>query len=399
MSPGQYNDLNCRSNVPPFFKEADISIKTLGGICSQVPAKAKYPLSEIIEKNVPIYDGDRIREELINCKSEYELQQEWCRCLNEGPGVFVVHRAYPDERVIDSMTQVFREIILKEKSGGESKGDHFGSNERIWNSFQKSFICAPETAIDYYGNSILALASRSWLGPNYQITAQVNIVKPDGSAQSPHRDYHLGFQSDASIGEFPAHAQIMSQFLTLQGGIAHSDMPLDSGPTLFLPYSHQYPMGYMAFRKPEFVAYFDARKIQLPLRSGDAVFFNPALFHCAGANTSTRDRIGNLVQISSAFGRTMESIDHLAIVEASYPVLLNRWQPELMPEPEKNNVIAAVAEGYSFPTNLDSDPPLDGNAPQTMQQLLRIALEQQWTPECFKGALVEYAQRRKCVAD
>ena len=45
------------------------------------------------------------------------------------------------------------------------------------------------------------------------------------------------------------------------------------------------------------------------LRKGDAVFFNPALIHAAGENRSEGiQRMANLLQVSSAFGRAMESI-------------------------------------------------------------------------------------------
>ena len=37
--------------------------------------------------------------------------------------------------------------------------------------------------------------------------------------------------------------------------------------------------------------------------------------------------------------------------------------------------IAATAEGYSFPTNLDNDPPKGGLAPETQQALFARALE------------------------
>ena len=54
--------------------------------------------------------------------------------------------------------------------------------------------------------------------------------------------------------------------------------------------------GYFAYRKPEFAAWFDAHRVQLPLAKGDAAFFNPALFHAAGHNrTSAIRRIGNLL--------------------------------------------------------------------------------------------------------
>ncbi len=39
-------------------------------------------------------------------------------------------------------------------------------------------------------------------------------------------------------------------------------------------------------------------------------------------------------------------------------------------------MIAASAEGYPFPTNLDSDPPVDGLAPPSQADVVRRALEQ-----------------------
>ena len=51
------------------------------------------------------------------------------------------------------------------------------------------------------------------------------------------------------------------------------------------------------------------------------------------------------------------------------------------------SVIAASAEGYSFPTNLDSDPPLGGMAPKTQAQLLQDALDADWAPEALAAAL------------
>ncbi|MGV2437661.1 MAG UNVERIFIED_CONTAM: hypothetical protein LVT10_24460 [Anaerolineae bacterium] len=49
--------------------------------------------------------------------------------------------------------------------------------------------------------------------------------------------------------------------------------------------------------------------------------------------------------------------------------------------------MAAVANGYSFPTNLDSDPPIGGNAPQTEQQLLQVALQEKWTSRAISPLL------------
>ena len=97
-------------------------------------------------------------------------------------------------------------------------------------------------------------------------------------------------------------------------------MPVETGPTLYLPYSHQYEPGYLAFHLPEFTEYFQQNYTQLPLEKGDAAFFNPALFHGAGTNVSTSvRRMANLLQVSSAFGRAMESVDRVAVCRALLP--------------------------------------------------------------------------------
>lgn len=161
--------------------------------------------------------------------------------------------------------------------------------------------------------------------------------------------------------------------LTLQGAVAHVDMPVESGPTRYLPHSQKYAHGYVAYRRPEFQEYFRAHHIQLPLAKGDAVFFNPALFHAAGSNHSPDiKRMANLLQISSAFGRAMETVDRSRVVAAIYPALLAAREG-LGPQGVAN-VIAASAEGYSFPTNLDRDQPIGGLAPPTQAELVADAV-------------------------
>ena len=170
-------------------------------------------------------------------------------------------------------------------------------------------------------------------------------------------------------------------------------MPVETGPTMYLPHSQKYGPGYLAFHRPEFTAYFDANRVQLPLRQGDVVFFNPALFHAAGTNRSTDvRRMANLLQISSAFGRAMESVDRVAMCQALYPVLRgsrDRWEANALA-----NVVAAAAEGYAFPTNLDRDQPVDGLAPPTQAELLHRALAENWDDTVFTATLREHSARR-----
>ena len=381
--------------LPQYFRSDDIELVRFRTICDQTADSELYPFAEGVQQNIVIYQGGKLRNEIADAEVESQLKAEWGSCLRDGPGVFVIRGAYSDTAVIDEMSAVFTEIVADEKSSLGDVGDHFGDNERIWNSFQKACLAAPELFAEYYGNPLLALASRAWLGPYYQITAQVNNVKPGGKAQSPHRDYHLGFQSAETAAEFPVHAHLMSQFLTLQGGIAHTDMPIESGPTRFLPFSHQYPSGYLAFHESDFADYFEEQKSQIPFNKGDVVFLSPALFHAAGTNSSDKDRIANLVQISSAFGRPMESVNRQAMIEKVYPTLLDKTKREAISSRSVRDVIAAVADGYSFPTNLDSDPPIGGNVPFTAQQMMHRALQESWSLQRLKSELRLYAQRRE----
>ena len=149
------------------------------------------------------------------------------------------------------------------------------------------------------GEAIEAELVHAWLGPGYQVTAQANVVRPGGKAQTVHRDYHLGFMDSAQAAAHPAQVHLLSPHLTLQGAVAHVDMPVESGPTLYLPHSQKYSHGYLAYWLPEFQDYFVANHIQLPLAKGDLVWFNPALMHAAGTNVSADiQRVATLLQVS-----------------------------------------------------------------------------------------------------
>jgi ectoine hydroxylase-related dioxygenase (phytanoyl-CoA dioxygenase family) len=314
------------------------------------------------------------------------------------PGIVVLKGAFPDPAVIDRATAVFDALIAEQRASGATAGDHFaapGANDRVWNALEKAALHDPEAFADYYANGALALVARAWLGPGYQVTSQINVVNPGGAAQTAHRDYHLGFLSNEAAAAYPAHVHRLSPVLTLQGAVAHCDMPVESGPTMYLPHSQKYEPGYLAWRLPEFRAYFEAHHVQLPLAKGDAVFFNPALFHAAGTNRSSGiRRMANLLQISSAFGRAMESVDREAVANAVFPVLLKR-KAEGVDEGSLENVIAASAEGYPFPTNLDRDPPVDGLAPPSQADVVRRALREEWTPDVLQARLRAGAGRRE----
>ncbi|SOC85939.1 Ectoine hydroxylase-related dioxygenase, phytanoyl-CoA dioxygenase (PhyH) family [Ensifer adhaerens] len=356
-----------------------------------------YPNASAIEKNVVIYDSADLAKAVA--ADEETVLAELCDLLTHGPGVAVFKHAFADLSVIDRASEVFADIIDEQHRTKTGGGDHFakpGANDRIWNSLEKHCLADPENFALYYANPIIELVSRAWLGPAFQMTAQVNRVNPGGASQTPHRDYHLGFMTAAQIGRYPRHVHNLSPVLTLQGAVAHCDMPLESGPTLFLPFSQAYEPGYVALEKQEFRDYFAANHVQLPLEKGDVVFFNPALFHAAGSNVS-KDilRVANLLQVSSAFGRAMETVNRTRMCAELYPALTKLKGEGRLDAAGIANAVASCAEGYSFPTNLDRDPPIGGIAPKPQSALMAEALSEGWTAERFNAALAAYDEKRQ----
>lgn len=375
-----------------YINDSHISLDDFATICAQTLRKDDFPLARSADKNVLIYHRDDL---LAAATADRQtMLAELHYALSKGPGVFVVQGLYHDVSIVDRSSKVFEDILASEAANGGG-GDHFakaGSNGRIWNALQKVAERDADAFIDYYSNPLLALICEAWVGPGYEITAQVNQVRPGGKAQQPHRDYHLGFQVNDVVARFPLPLQILSQYLTLQGAVAHSDMPIESGPTQLLPWSQQYAEGYLAWRDPRFIEFFQQHAIQLPLKKGDGLFFNPALFHAAGNNvTQDHVRTANLLQVSSAFGKTMEKVNHVKVMEAIYPTLLSKH----LSDEQLQAIVAASGEGYSFPTNLDTDPPLGGLVPKTQQQLLLEALQQRCSAEEFTRQLDIHESKRK----
>ncbi|MER6275167.1 phytanoyl-CoA dioxygenase family protein [Streptomyces sp900105245] len=374
--------------------EQDCDLDAFRTLVGRTTRLADHPHASSVTENVLVYEGERLR----TAGDRDALRAELVRALADGPGIVVVRGAFPDPAVVDGVTAVFEALIAGQRASGTSAGDHFarpGANDRVWNALEKTALYDPEAFAAYYANEVLALVSTAWLGPGYQVTSQVNVVNPGGAGQTAHRDYHLGFLNNAAAAAYPAHVHRLSPVLTLQGAVAHCDMPVDSGPTRYLPYSQTYEPGYLAWRLPAFQEYFEAHQVQLPLAKGDAAFFNPALFHAAGTNrTADVRRTANLLQISSAFGRAMETVDREAVAGAVFPVLL-RHRSRGAAREWLDNVVAASAEGYPFPTDLDSDPPVDGTAPSSQADLLRRAVREEWTPERLREALRAAAGRRR----
>jgi ectoine hydroxylase-related dioxygenase (phytanoyl-CoA dioxygenase family) len=380
-----------------WFSEQDCRLEDFRAIVETPTSPADFPTADAVEQNVLVY-GARLRERAADPVGRREAQTELARALADGPGVVLFRGAFAETAVIDRATEVFAALIAEQRAAGRVVGDHFakpGANDRIWGALDKFAVREPELFAEYYSNDVIALVSEAWLGRGYQITSQINVVNPGGQAQVAHRDYHLGFMSLHQSLAYPAQVHQLSPALTLQGAVAHCDMPLESGPTMYLPHSQKYAAGYLAFHRADFTAYFEEHHVQLPLAKGDAAFFNPALFHGAGTNRSADiRRMANLLQVSSAFGRAMESVDRAAMCDAVYAALLKMKAADA-PEQDLRNVVAATADGYAFPTNLDRDPPVDGLAPATQAELLWQAVEEEWDPDALAEGLTAQADRHR----
>lgn len=358
----------------------------------------EYPLAAEIENNIPIYSGDELRRLIATETGARAVMAELNRVFTSGPGIIAVRGGYADTALVDAVTEVFFAAIEEEEAASGTSGDHFaaaGSNSRLWNAHQKLAARAPELYVRYNANDLLRRICQSWLGTGYQITAQVNVVRPGGKAQQVHRDYHMGIQTPDAMAATPAGQHAMVPYLTLQGAVAHTDVPVASGPTRLLPYSQAFVPGYMAVQNDGFRAFFDANFVQLPLAKGDFLFFNPAVFHAAGDNTTADvQRIVNLWQIGSIYGRTMEHVDRRRLTQQVYPSLVQ--QVDKLTTAEIEALIAATAEAYPFPANLDNDAPLgpNGLTPASQQDVLRQALTERWSAERLNTELDAQHQRR-----
>ena len=371
------------------------SHEALLGVIAEGFDEALFPLAAEVFSGVLVYDAaewqgsDDDRRRVV--------MAELAAALSSGPGVFLLRGAFADTSVVDDASEVFHAIIARESADGGEVGDHFGkpgANARIWNAQQKLAREAPRVFARYFANDAIALASEAWLGPAYQMTSQVNLIHPGGAAQEPHCDYHLGFLGDVRASAYPSHVHRMSAMLTLQGAVAHVDMPVDSGTTMLLPNSQRYTGGYVHYRADAVMEVFDRHMVQLPLAKGDVLFFSPALLHGGGTNrTSDVERMANLLQVSSAFGRAMEVLDRRVMCESVYPELLSMVD-EGWPDWAVANAIASCAEGYAFPTNLDRDQPVNGLAPESQAHVLARAVAERMSPSELDSELLAWQERR-----
>jgi hypothetical protein len=89
----------------------------------------------------------------------------------------------------------------------------------------------------------------------------------------------------------------------------------------------------------------------------------------------------------------MESLDRTAMVRAVYPAL-RAMEAAGRSRRDLENVVVATAEGYAFPTNLDSDQPIGSLAPLSQVDTVLAALADDLTEEDLDIALRDQNERR-----
>jgi hypothetical protein len=142
---------------------------------------ADYPHAAAVERGVLLYDR-ALASKVQGPKTWREVQAEIACALMDGPGIAVFQGAF-DAAVIDRATDAFNQMLGAPRAAGRQSGDHFAkpdADDRIWGALDKLAVTYPDVFFDYYANDIVALASRAWLGPNYQVTSALNIVNHGG---------------------------------------------------------------------------------------------------------------------------------------------------------------------------------------------------------------------------
>ena len=300
-------------------------LEAFTALIDRAATAADYPLAAEIVSDVPIYDGAAIRAAAKIPAERREMMAEWAEAMLERSRHRRTARRFRGPRAGRGGDEDFlrnhRGAASREQIERRSFRQARSANDRVWNALEKLCLRSPEAFARYYANDALAMVCQAWLGTGYQITSQVNCVNPGGEAQSAHRDYHMGFQTAEEIERFPAHAHRLSPMLTLQGAVAHCDMPRRERADALPARSRRRSRRAISPGASPNSSNISTR-IMCNCRSPRATRRSsiPALFHAAGHNrTADVRRIANLLQISSAYGRAMESVDRAGMVKALYP--------------------------------------------------------------------------------
>jgi hypothetical protein len=118
-------DIPLNKGLPSFFSVNDFHPEKLQAECEHQLSLENYPHAEAVEQNILIYQGDHLRAALMDPSKELVLTSELCRCLRDGPGVFVIRNAYENLSHVDQNDPGFSVADLPGKTRWASKGGPF----------------------------------------------------------------------------------------------------------------------------------------------------------------------------------------------------------------------------------------------------------------------------------
>ena len=255
-----------------------------------------------------------------------EVQGELVRVLTDGPGVIVFKGAYEDLAVVDRATDAFHALIAEQRASGITAGDHFakpGANDRVWNALEKLAVSDPETFVAYYANDIINLVSRRLArarlsGDLADQRRQSRRRGPDRAPRLPPR-----LHERAASGRLP-HPRPPAVPRTDPAGcrraLGHAGRER----------SHDVPAALAQVRRrlprlpPSGVPGLLRRALRpAPAGQGRRGLLQPGRLPWRRDTTARPTSAGwpTCLQVSSAFGRAMESIDRTRVSLAVFDAL------------------------------------------------------------------------------
>ena len=349
-----------------WLSAADCSLDDFVAVVDRQTQLSDYPYADAVERNVLIY-GERLRATIGTPSGRRAVQTELMRALDDGPGIVVFKQAFGDLSVVDRATEAFLAQIAAEKAAGVAGGDHFakpGANDRVWGALDKLAVTRPRGLRRVLRQRRHRTGQRGVARPGLpgHLTGQRGQPRWSGADRAPRLPPRL-------------HGRRRSRPLPGAGApaLARAD-PAGRGRALRharrdrpdpLPAATRTSTSPATSRStcPSSPSTSSRTTPSCRWRRATPRSSTPPCSTARARTVSTTvRRMANLLQVSSPFGRAMESVDRVAMCRALFPVLLE-GKAAGASDRYLENIIAASAEGYAFPTNLDRDQPIGGIAP------------------------------------
>ena len=82
----------------------------------------EYPFAARIEQQVPIYDGDWLRQ--LDTEQMHAVRREWAECWLHGAGIIAISAFYAETGTVEAMTRSMFRLLEIEQRDKKANGDH-----------------------------------------------------------------------------------------------------------------------------------------------------------------------------------------------------------------------------------------------------------------------------------